>query len=60
MERVSESLLAELTGGVLAPGMPLAPEAELAERLGVRTWGPHPIACAPRSREDDPVDRGTR
>ena len=35
MPRVSESLLAELTGGVLAPGMPLAPEGALAERLRV-------------------------
>lgn len=37
MDRVSESLLAELTGGTLAPGTPLAPEAELAQRLGVST-----------------------
>jgi GntR family transcriptional regulator len=35
VERISESLLAELTGGVLAPGTPLAPERELAERLRV-------------------------
>jgi len=43
MERVSESLLAELTGGVLAAGMPLAPEGELAERLGV---SPHTVRAA--------------
>jgi hypothetical protein len=30
MERVSQSLLSELTGGVLEPGTPLAPEDELA------------------------------
>lgn len=36
MERVSESLLRELTGGTPIPGAELADAAELAERLGVR------------------------
>jgi DNA-binding GntR family transcriptional regulator len=36
VERVSESLLQELTGGVPVPGAELADAAELAERLGVR------------------------
>jgi DNA-binding GntR family transcriptional regulator len=35
MHCVSESLLAELTGGALAPGTPLAPEHEIAARHGV-------------------------
>ena len=36
MDRVSTSLLTELTGGVLEPGTRLAAERELAGRLGVR------------------------
>jgi DNA-binding GntR family transcriptional regulator len=35
MRRVSESLLAELTGGALDPDMPLDPVGEIAERHGV-------------------------
>lgn len=36
MDRVSQSLLGELTGGVREPGTRLAGEQELARRLGVR------------------------
>lgn len=36
MDRVSRSLLAELTGGTLVPGTRLAREGELAARLRVR------------------------
>jgi DNA-binding GntR family transcriptional regulator len=36
VDRVSASLLSELTGGTLEPGMRLAGEGELAGRLGVR------------------------
>ncbi len=36
MDRVSQSLLAELTGGPVTPGTRLAGEGELAGRLGVR------------------------
>ena len=36
MDRVSTSLLRELTGGTLEPGTRLAREGELAGRLGVR------------------------
>jgi DNA-binding GntR family transcriptional regulator len=36
VDRVSQSLLAELTGGALEPGTRLAGELELAARLGVR------------------------
>ncbi len=36
MDRVSRSLLAELTQGVLEPGTRLASESELVARLGVR------------------------
>ena len=37
MDRVSQSLLAELTGGVVEPGTRLAGERELAARLGLRS-----------------------
>jgi DNA-binding GntR family transcriptional regulator len=36
VDRVSASLLTELTGGTLEPGTRLAGERELAGRLGVR------------------------
>jgi DNA-binding GntR family transcriptional regulator len=36
VDRVSTSLLTELTGGTLQPGTRLAAETELAGRLGVR------------------------
>jgi DNA-binding GntR family transcriptional regulator len=36
VDRVSRSLLGELTGGPVAPGTRLASEGELAGRLGVR------------------------
>jgi DNA-binding GntR family transcriptional regulator len=36
VDRVSRSLLTELTGGALEPGTRLAREGELARRLGVR------------------------
>jgi DNA-binding GntR family transcriptional regulator len=41
VERVSESLLRELTGGAPVPGAELADPAELAERLGVRSSTVH-------------------
>ena len=36
MDRVSRTLLAQLTGGTTEPGTRLAPVGELAARLGVR------------------------
>jgi DNA-binding GntR family transcriptional regulator len=36
VDRVSRSLLSELTGGTLEPGTRLAGEGDLAGRLGVR------------------------
>lgn len=36
MDRVSRTLLAQLTGGTTEPGTRLASEGELAARLGVR------------------------